>query len=113
MSKHTPGPWTFGLCEFSEDLLEFRVSEKPFDYRGPGYYDNPSIYGADGKEVVGCDEYYAFSGPANARLIAAAPELLEALRDYVGGCTDDDCLMGETCRNARAAIAKAEGTDNA
>ena len=52
---------------------------------------------------------------ANARLIAAAPELLQALRDLV----DDyeailgDGLTAETApaelRTARAAIAKAEG----
>ena len=112
-AKHTPGPWTFGIEKLDDDTLKRRVSEQPFDYRGPGFYDNPSIYGADGEEVVGCDEYYVFSGPADARLIAAAPELLEALRalmwrldDHFGHRLDHDWMEQE---NARAAIAKAEG----
>lgn len=49
---------------------------------------------------------------ANARLIAAAPELLEALAelaDYVDERTgDNEC---RTLENARAAIAKARGSD--
>jgi hypothetical protein len=43
---------------------------------------------------------------ANARLIAAAPDLLEALRAML---EDDD--HGEACSKARAAIAKATGED--
>jgi hypothetical protein len=121
MSKHTPGPWTFGLHELDEELRQFRVTEKPFDYRGPGFYDNPSIYGANGEEIVGCDEYYAFSGPADARLIAAAPELLEALRALVHYAAENSAgvlscyeeYQADEIKNARAAIAKAEGTDNA
>jgi hypothetical protein len=55
---------------------------------------------------------------ANARLIAAAPELLESLRDLLGyiEATDDDidhtemCLnTGDAVLNAEAAIAKATG----
>jgi len=34
---------------------------------------------------------------------------LEMLRDYVGGCEDDNCRMGQRCRNARALIAALEG----
>jgi hypothetical protein len=41
---------------------------------------------------------------ANARLIAAAPELLEALRSML-----DDDEHTEACFKARAAIAKATG----
>lgn len=42
---------------------------------------------------------------ANARLIAAAPELLEALQDYV---SDWDNGLGPDIARLRAAIAKAE-----
>lgn len=43
---------------------------------------------------------------ANARLIAAAPDLLEALKAFVnhGSCFDDDDM-----EKARAAIAKVQG----
>jgi hypothetical protein len=105
--KHTPGPWRFGVDG----------DEKPFDYKGPGYYQNPSIFGPDWQEVVGCEEYYVFSGPADARLIAAAPDLLEALKQVervVAVCLDwRDAVKraGIACPidQMYAAIAKAEG----
>ena len=104
MAKHTPGPWTLLIARAR---IEVRTSP---------------------------EACYAFSlsDEANARLIAAAPELLEALKGLLGdlgwemflgdhyecihcGRTydlddcpdncDDDC-PGEI---ARAAIAKAEG----
>jgi hypothetical protein len=71
-TKHTPGPWTF--------RAEPDGPEVPFDYTGPGFYDNPTLYGPSGEHVVGCDEYYVFGGPADARLLAAAPDLLAALQ---------------------------------
>lgn len=91
MTKHTPGPWwadTGCRCE------------------------NITIYGTEtGDAVDVCDVVYRgdeIQIEANARLIAAAPDLLAALEliltaeergfgaDYIKGC-------------ARAAIAKAKG----
>lgn len=46
-------------------------------------------------------------GPANARLIAAAPELLEALQPFANFACDEPCACNN-CK-ARAAIAKATG----
>ena len=46
---------------------------------------------------------------ANARLIAAAPDLLEALKLAVRQNEHDMLMTGEECRQCRAAIAKAEG----
>ena len=52
---------------------------------------------------------------ANARLIAAAPDLLEALKevqhaiDRTGSAQDAAFEILETCHRWRAAIAKAEG----
>ena len=83
MTKHTPGPW-----KNQHDLTRGR--------------DPIGILSADGMEVVA-----EASSEANAQLIAAAPDLLEALKavqrlDYFrehNGLAD----------TVRAAIAKAEG----
>jgi hypothetical protein len=61
--------------------------------------------------VFGCDDYPKIGklvGEANARLIAAAPELLEACKamiDYYGSASANV----EALTAARAAIAKATG----
>jgi hypothetical protein len=99
MSKHTPGPWRVGNS-FMES----------------------GVFSADGKTIValthGSARYYRrqeqiAEQDANARLIAAAPDLLEALmglRLYV-----DPMMGGEEVDNAiraaNAAIAKATGED--
>jgi hypothetical protein len=72
-SAHTPGPWRFAL----------------------GAFNNPSHDDKSGAIVAGEDEWNiaevcgdVWEHEANARLIAAAPELLELLResqDYIGG----------------------------
>ncbi len=79
-TKHTPGPWML-------THTRFRLEVK-----------------------TGPDRCYAFShgDEANARLIAAAPELYQALKDIVFFGT----VQGQRLANAKAAIAKAEGSDN-
>ncbi len=93
-NKHTPGPWKATTC-----------SDNGFSVKGP-----------DGKSVAA----YASSGRrdrgeqwANARLIAAAPELLEltkALLDLANG--DDPPItageVGRICNRAADTIRKAE-----
>lgn len=87
---------------------------------GPWHVEGQYIHGPDGNRflaVAGDGE-----GIANARLIAAAPELLAALEDQVN-CWEamlehalrlEDSGMAYSCRNAlhhaRAAIAKATAT---
>jgi len=91
MSKHTPGPWYVG-CE-DEDTGEIEVISGVRPYVClvlPGAID----------EVT----------PANARLIAAAPELLEALTEIVTAADGDGWKkLDATFAGARAAIAKATG----
>jgi hypothetical protein len=114
MSRHTPGPWIFGIRNYDDECKPGFI-EKPFDYKGPGFFDNPGIFGADGTEVVGCDEYLIFNSPDNARLIAAAPDLLEALKACIPHLERDDHHTDALSRErphyaaARAAIAKATG----
>ena len=90
MSKHTSGPWT-------------AHSTKSFYVFGP----------ASLSEQAGLD-YGPFvcnaSSQANARLIAAAPELLEALSDAVSTQPSDSPIKWVI--RARAAIANATGVEN-
>ncbi len=63
MSKHTPGPWNIdGGTNSNEDLFIWKTGE---------YYSGHAIATVHGEIQEGSQ--------ANARLIAAAPDLLEAL----------------------------------
>ena len=89
MSKHTPGPWrTFNVADVFPD---------DGDTEG-------------GRQIADCavGELIGFhEAAANARLIAAAPDLLEALKDMVLYC--DMFPNAPYHVKAKAAIAKAEG----
>ncbi len=94
MSKHTPGPWIF----------EERVAG--FDILAP-----ESVYYV--AEYLGVD-CGVIDNIADACLIAAAPELLEALEEIVKEyCENPD--NGRTLRwaidGAKEAIAKAKGEE--
>ena len=96
MNKHTPGPWT---------LHEL---------------DSTRILGKDGAVANAyAPSHLVTEADANARLIAAAPELLEAL-GALGVIGSGYCFCSHDrdpdkadhqpeCRDARAALAKAEG----
>lgn len=82
--KHTPGPWTAyndscAKCE-EDGTQEWGVTGPPGGYHAP------------------------FTNEADARLIAAAPELLEALQSVVRIFSG---YQGLEMTSARAAIAKA------
>lgn len=86
--KHTPGPWRYGAC---------------------------AIVGADNASVVYCELARPMK-VEDARLIAAAPELLEHLKNITTRferCMrfdgNADWAIQEATKAARAAIAKAEG----
>lgn len=90
MSKHTPGPWGFDSFALREEIRA---------------ENNPLIATVCS---VHCDTPEEMR--ANARLIAAAPELLwtlEKLVERVGG----DEWFAEWAGMARAAIAKAKGEE--
>ncbi len=100
-------PWKLGLIKYK--LPQNETVEKPFDYQGHPY---PSIYAANGEEVVGCDEYYIFHSPEVVRLFIAAPELLECLEFIVNNHAPAmaDLLFGEGwIDHARNVINKAKG----
>lgn len=85
-SKHTPGPW---------DLLD-----------GDNGYEITS-----GNIIIAqvTDEPCATQEDANARLIAAAPDLLEALEMADAALSGANMDMKAVERKTRAAIAKAKG----
>ena len=87
MNKHTPGPWAI-YVNAPSDVVIRKMSK-------------------DGYEL--CAIARVSSGYANAHLIAAAPELLEALQKIAGNTYDEWTNGAEAARIARAAIAKATG----
>ena len=102
MSKHTPGPWTVNPAGYTEHHRDSVIVDDAGD----------RIAVVRGKDVV--DSIHI----ANAHLISAAPDLLEAcktLADYFSGHNPQDipseCGSGvrDALVLARAAIAKAEG----
>lgn len=81
--KATPGPWVFGLNKYDADKGDYCVVPKPFDYEGPGYSENPYIIAPSGDNIVGCDEYYVFSCPADIEFITTARTALPLLVEEV------------------------------
>lgn len=94
MSKHTPGPWFAPTPTYRTFYVEARIGNRML------------------QEVASC-------GPtadpaqqaANARLIAAAPELLEALTLLVAGIENSVSKTYIPLVRANAAIAKATGSE--
>jgi hypothetical protein len=91
--KHTPGPWRINTA--------IRAGE--FDVKDA----NSSGGHAPIAKVRGDKRRTANQALANARLIAAAPDLLEALKDMLPELESIGPL--EKFERARAAIAKATG----
>ena len=91
-AKHTPGPW-------DADLLDIR------DWT----FDIPVVRQADyGWRICAVSGTNRQVGEANARLIAAAPELYEALEDILI-LVDHDALPFDLLTRIRAVVAKASG----
>ncbi len=108
--KHTPGPWVYRPHQF--DDWGYVRAQKHND----GFYS--FICQAKDPRVTEDDENAARKNmvdpwEANARLIAAAPELLEALVDAFNAFEFEqdrqDFLGRELCERIPAIIAKAKG----
>ena len=106
---HTPGPWH----------VAEPYSPEAIDLGDSNWLLGETIASADGYALAAIwlgHGYHLRNGEAeaNARLIAAAPDLLDALEAYheaLHACIASDCTV-EQCRG-RAAIAKAKGEPNA
>jgi hypothetical protein len=84
MTQHTKGPWTYRCVDGIHELLMANVCE------------------------MSSTTYYPWvpANPADWKLMAAAPDLLEALQNLVNG---NGFAPSESLEKARAAIAKATG----
>ena len=103
-TKHTPGPWRISGESATTVQADYRAinSEGGVLIARALGYPNSGYFPSDDEAA------------ANARLIAAAPELLEALealRDNVGTCIcyDESAREFNAWEMAKAAIAKAKG----
>ena len=91
-SKFTPGPWNFQPCDEYTNCFDVMCEE--------GYYIATTHDGVRGDK----------NADANARLIAAAPDLLDELLSILDwAVTERAPLRNQEIESIRAAIAKATG----
>ena len=105
-ATHTPGPW---------HLIPSQTSDSLTVGRSPAYDPNPIAWVPPVRIDIGLNWGEA---KANARLIAAAPDLLAALSQLVFEVShhlqsgDRGALVQNELRNAFAAISKASGVQS-
>jgi len=90
-TKHTPGPWITDSKERTDTARYIMAAARPFPHT-----------------IARIDLVNRAEDEANAALIAAAPEMYEALRDLLAVKPNSDAPEWVA---ARAAIAKAEGRE--
>jgi len=106
MSKHTPGPWTFSTSSdgWSYSIYIAQADGAPYT---PNYSDVAYITQTCTGERQQVQE-------ANARLIAAAPDMLDALRRAVlalAFASETSAAMHDDYEAVSRAIAKATGAE--
>ncbi len=103
--KHTPGPWTYWV---HSDHMEHAGMPSSFgvaEYDGGEGFDIGQFCKVDHVELDPEEQ------AANARLIAAAPDLLAALRAIVPDAHEKDVVsvyVGKPIEDARALLARLE-----
>ena len=92
--KHSPGPW--------------RVGEYRYDIRGvwEDRGEETAILGADGKSIVEMNPYGTTGSDEDLRLLAAAPEMYQTLREI---CSEDSATRAEAFLAAKSIVARLEG----
>lgn len=115
-AQHTPGPWWVGEGGYADYVFApdgYEVMQSPLyahihhEFRAGRMGDGH--WGTTPGAFIERDEGIA---EANARLTAAAPDLLEALRWFINDIDSRKTSMvdfDQAVLDARAAIAKAEG----
>lgn len=77
MSEHTPGPWhIYSTAHATKSSCDVSIYAETKIHKNPKYLCR--VYGEGSMTMYGMERR-----DANARLIAAAPEMLEALEDLV------------------------------
>jgi hypothetical protein len=106
---HTPKPWTYRVCHNNGGVIE--VPDP--DTQAPADDGSDDITIA---ELPQWSDEWREERDANGRLMAAAPDLLEALEDatsllesLVGSEANQEGAITEQVHDANAAIAKARG----
>lgn len=108
--KHTPGPWVVGSYDFLDQQVYIDAPSGDPDL-GYKSWDGVAIaYGCEESPSKGLEK-----AKANAMLIAAAPELLEALEMCISSMesllSDFNPFDQAAYDKALAAIAKAKGEE--
>lgn len=124
MNKHTPGPWTIG------PIMEEKMKSGLIRRTVPVYQSNhkqPEWSDGHPHPIIAEMHWHPDEAEANARLIAAAPEMLEALENALSqfnprecncdGESTQDGMRGHACYfhriadEIKRAIAKAIGAE--
>ncbi|MCK6810639.1 hypothetical protein L8R73_13285 [Enterobacter bugandensis] len=100
--KGTPGPWRFDEQETLSGGPVFYIAQDDNAKYTPNYSDVSQTCSGELKHIQ----------KANAQLIAAAPDLLEALQSIIDLQTRGYVVLGDKYTDmARAAISKALGEE--
>ena len=103
-ARISPAPWTAHISTSELDGNVYTIGEIAHAPAGPYRGGVARLQSAEHIVGIGADEVIA-----NAHLIAAAPDLLEALERLVDSVSGLSAGVASISRDARAAIAKARG----
>ena len=101
MSKHTPGPWFVGAVNRKKQFTDINTNSRDDRLAYTSWVGLARAYGCEDDKEAGNEVM-----EANARLISAAPELLDFAKEWLAQQGNDNNYMTQ---KAKEAIAKAEG----
>lgn len=110
MSAHTPGPWVAYRLDTEGHDAFADYARRAIAVGGTRDYFIVVGQKPDGAADI-CHTGNGPASAANAALCAAAPDLLEALRNQMTQCPCEDVQECGLCLASYNAIAKAEGRD--
>ena len=99
-AKYTDGPWHIATGNKNRDFNRWSIRAEKHPCGKGGVFP-----------IANVNYTHCRFGQANARLIAAAPEMLDALKEIMADM-DSDFGTGYDYNKARAAIAKATGAQS-
>lgn len=98
-SKHTPGPWKTDLEKHDAPHQDIKISSPHMLGEICRVWQDDACHDNNPEQI------------ANARLIAAAPELLEALEDLASESVETFAHWPDLKKQVYAAITKAKGEE--